>query len=517
MTAWCLALGCLVVSCANDDPRVVSSQHSGSGGALPGTDPTAGAPTTTSPSGSTSTSSVRPAGTAGTIEWQPVSKGLERGTLAVPRDYRDPSGGTFVLSLERHLARRPDQRIGSLLVNRGGPGFGSADLAEQAEQIYGAGILDRFDIVGWDPRGTGQSEPHIDCTDDYDHFFASGDITPDTDAERQQLVDTAKEFADLCVSRDAAFYQYVGTNDSARDMDAIRRALGEGTISYFGFSYGSELGATWATLFPTTVRAAVLDGAADPNAGQLEGDLQQARGFESTLTTFLAQCSADERCAFSNGGDSEGAFVSLMASLDEHPIPTAAGRPDLTRGMALTAVADAMYSQGSWAQLEQALADARRGDGGGLLQLYDDYYQRRPDGTYDDSLEAFQVISCMDDPTRLTVAEEDALVPRFQAAAPRFAAGTTGDYFCTFFPPSKDPRVRITGTGAGPIVVIGTTGDPATPIESSRNMAKALEGGRFIEVVADQHTGYNVNRCVDDAVDSYLTDLKIPADNLRCG
>ena len=171
---------------------------------------------------------------------------------------------TFELNVARHLARSRSERIGSLLVNPGGPGFGGTDFALHADQIYGQALLDHFDIVGWDPRGTGASEPAIDCIDDYDHFFATGDITPDDAAERQQLVDLAKEFATDCVDKNAAYIQYVGTNNSARDMDAIRAALGEEKISYFGFSYGSELGATWATLFPTTVRAAVLDGAVDP-------------------------------------------------------------------------------------------------------------------------------------------------------------------------------------------------------------------------------------------------------------
>lgn len=512
-TLCCLAVACLAAACGTDNPRAVESRPAGSSTGPSSTGPSS---TSTGPTGTGPTTPGTAQPPAGTIDWQPAGKGLEAGHLVVPRDYGDPAAGTFDLYLVRHLALDAGKRIGSLLVNRGGPGFASADLAEQAEQTYGDGILDRFDIVGWDPRGTGQSEPFIDCTDDYDHFFAGGDITPDDDAERQEIVDSAKEFADACVARNADFYQYVGTNNSARDMDAIRRALGEDTISYFGFSYGSELGATWATLFPATVRAAVLDGAADPNADELQGDLQQVQGFERTLATFLAQCSADKRCAFSNGGDAEGAFDALMASLDEQPIPTVRDRPDLTRGMALTGVADAMYSKGYWPQLERALADAQDGDGSGLLDLFDDYFQRRPDGTYDNSLEAFQVISCMDDPERLSVAEDDALAPQFHAVAPRFSPGTTGGYFCTFFPPSHDPRVHITGAGAADIVVIGTTGDPATPIESSRNMAKALERGHFIEVVADQHTGYNVNRCVNDAVDDYLLDLKAPADGLRC-
>ena len=452
--------------------------------------------------------------------WSPLkgSDNIETGTLQVPVDYSDPSKGTFELAVTRHLATDPAQRIGTLLVNPGGPGFGGTTLALNAEAIYGQDLLARFDILGWDPRGTGDSTPAIDCIDNYDRYFASTDITPDDPAEKQQIVDLAKEFADLCQQNNAEIISSVGTNNSARDMNEIRTALGEDTISYFGFSYGSELGATWATMFPETVRAAVLDGAVDPTADFVESSLQQTTGFEATLATFLAQCSATPDCAFHNDGNAEKAFDDLMLALDEQPIPSEPGRPDVTRGVALTAASQAMYSQSLWPELEQALVDAQGGDGAGLLALYDEYYQRRADGTYDNSLEAFQVISCMDDPQRLTVEQDDATAPQFQEASPRFAPGTTGSYFCTFFPPSTDPRVAITGKGAGPILVMGTTGDPATPLSSTRNMAKALQNGRLVVVTADQHGGYGVNDCSVKVVDEYLVDPvgKVPADGFRC-
>jgi pimeloyl-ACP methyl ester carboxylesterase len=454
--------------------------------------------------------------TDGTIDWDAYSDGVETGTLAVPIDYSDPSKGTFELFLARHLATDPDERIGSLLVNPGGPGFGGSDYALYADGVYGESLLERFDIIGWDPRGTGLSEPAIDCIEDYDRYFATNDITPDDDEEKQQIVDRAKEFSELCVENNGDFLLHVGTNNSARDMDSIRRALGEDEISYFGFSYGSELGATWATLFPDTVRAAVLDGASDPNADPLDSSLQQVRGFERSVATFLAQCSDDDDCAFHNGGDAERAFDELMQRLDEDPIPTEPGRADATRQVALQAVAQAMYSDALWDDLEEALAAAQGGDGSGLLALYDQYYVRNADGTYDNSLEAFQTISCMDTAERQTVEEEDAEAELFNEAAPRFAPHTVGGYFCTFFPPAPDPRVEITGEGAGPILVVGTTGDPATPLESTESMADALEAGVLLVVEADQHTGYHVNDCSRSTVEDYLVDLELPDDGLVC-
>jgi pimeloyl-ACP methyl ester carboxylesterase len=449
-------------------------------------------------------------GDGGSIDWESFGNGLETGSVTVPVDYDD-------LFLVRHPAADPEQRIGTLLVNPGGPGFGGAVLAQVADNVYSQDLLDHFDIVGWDPRGTGLSEPAIDCITDYDRYFAPEYDDLSADEAQQLSEELAVEFEQECQQNSGDILQHVGTNNSARDIDSIRAALGEETITYFGFSYGSELGATWATLFPDTVRAAVLDGAADPNADALEGSLQQSRGFERSLNTFLAQCSDDPTCAFHNDGDAEGAYDDLVDALDETPIPTSDGRPDAEPGMLTSAVIQAMYSEELWPQLAAALAAAQEGDGSGLLALYDSYYQRQPDGSYDNSLEAFQVISCADTPERLSVEEEDAQAPLFAEAAPRLYGDTDGgSYFCTFFPESIDPRIDITGEGAGPILVVGTTGDPSTPLESSRNMAETLEEGVLLVVDAEQHTGYDVNDCSMSTVDAYLIDLTVPADGTVC-
>ena len=451
------------------------------------------------------------------ISWTAEKDGVQSGTLVVPIDYSQPDTGNITLFMVRHLATDPSKRIGTLLINPGGPGVGGSDYAAAADQLYSPTLLSHFDILGWDPRGTGQSTPAIDCIDDYDRFYASPDITPDDDAERQQIVDLAEEFQNGCVTKTGDVLPFVGTNNSARDMDAIRRALGEATITYFGFSYGSELGATWATLFPDTVRAAVLDGAANPNASFTDGALAQTTGFEDALTRFLADCSADDTCAFHSNGDAEGAFDALMTSLDERPMPSERGRPDVNLTVAVQASAVAMYDEQLWPTLAEALADARDGDGDGLLALFDQYYMRGRDGTYPNDNEAFQSISCMDTEERLTVAEEDALASTFRDAAPRLSPGTTGSYFCTFYPAATDPRAAITGKGAGPILVVGTTGDPATPLSDTEVMATTLEQGVLLVVVGNQHTGYRVNQCSYDAIDGYLIDLTVPETGTRCG
>ncbi len=415
----------------------------------------------------------------------------------------------------RRLADDPARRIGSLLVNPGGPGFGGTVLAESAEFIYSAELLERFDIVGWDPRGTGDSEPTIDCVDDYDPYF-SLDPSPDDDAEWVELVEATTEFATQCAERSGALLRHVSTVASARDMDLLRAALGEDRISYFGFSYGSELGATWLTLFPDTVRAAVLDGAADPTTGLFEWARQQAAGFEAAFDTLLDQCASDPDCPLGRDGDPRAAVDELLARLEEDPLPVFDGRTPVTVGVALTAIADALYSASSWPVLVSALDDARRGDGAGLLLLYDDYYQRRPDGGYGDELEAYFAVSCLDD-ERPDRSRSDERLRALREVAPRLGSAWELELqVCAAWPVPPTGRVRITGAGAGEVLVIGTTGDAATPLPSTRAMAEALEGGRLVVVEAEQHTGYGTNPCIDEIVERYLVDQVLPPEGTTC-
>ena len=448
--------------------------------------------------------------------WSSAGDGVEEGYLEVPLNYDDPTGSTISLYVVRHRAVDEDRRIGTLLVNPGGPGFGGSGLAFSADNIYGQELLDRFDIVGWDPRGTGSSEPAVDCIDDYDHYFGL-DSSPDTQAERQELIDVGTEFGAACETSKGTLLPYLSTADTARDMNSIREALGERTISYFGFSYGSELGATWATMFPDTVRAAVLDGATDPTVGYLQQNIQQAAGFEAAFDEFLRQCSADSSCAFHNDGDAEGAFDALSARIDASPVTVDSGRTEVTQGVLFTAVADAMYDQSYWPTLELALSDLQDRDGQGILDLYDDYYGYRFD-TWGNELEAYFAINCLDDPGSTGPADLFSHEAEFAAAAPRLGRGWMAELvFCSVWPvPAAEP-VTITGAGAGPILVMGTTGDPATPLDGTRQMAQALQDGHLVIVAADQHTGYGVNNCGDSTVDDYLVDPTKPlADEIDC-
>jgi pimeloyl-ACP methyl ester carboxylesterase len=440
---------------------------------------------------------------------------VECGNIEVPFDYADPEQGSFVLYVKKHNAASPADRIGSMMVNPGGPGFGGSSLADDAQYYFSQDLIDHFDIIAWDPRGTGESTPAINCVDTFDEYFGL-DSPPETPEEKQALIDASQAFNDKCAENSGTILPYISTQASAQDINSLRLALGEEKVSYFGFSYGSELGTTWATMFPETVRAIVVDGAVDPNASSTEEGMNQAKGFEGQLATFLKQCSEKTTCAFHNGGKAEAAFDQLVLDIDATPLEVSKDRTPVTQGVLFTAVAQAMYSDYYWPQLSEALSEAQNGDGKGILQLYDDYYQRKDDGTYGNELEAFLAISCLDDPGASSVEDVDSHIEDFIAAAPRLGGNFAYGYSCALWPVKQASKVTITGKGAGPIVVVGTTGDPATPLDSTRKMALGLEQGILIVVDANQHTGYGANSCVVKAVDDYLIKLTVPANETTC-
>jgi pimeloyl-ACP methyl ester carboxylesterase len=440
---------------------------------------------------------------------------VECGNIEVPFDYADPEQGSFVLYVKKHNAASPADRIGSMMVNPGGPGFGGSSLADDARYYFSQDLIDRFDIIAWDPRGTGESTPAVNCVDTFDEYFGL-DSPPETPEEKQALIDASQAFNDKCAENSGTILPYISTQASAQDINSLRLALGEEKVSFFGFSYGSELGTTWATMFPETVRAIVVDGAVDPNASSTEEGMNQAKGFEGQLATFLKQCSEKTTCAFHNGGKAEAAFDKLVLDIDTTPLEVSKDRTPVTQGVLFTAVAQAMYSDYYWPQLSEALSEAQNGDGKGILQLYDDYYQRKDDGTYGNELEAFLAISCLDDPGATSTEEVDSHIEDFIAAAPRLGGNFAYGYSCALWPVKQAAKVNITGKGAGPIVVVGTTGDPATPLDSTRKMAQGLEQGILIVVDANQHTGYGANSCVVKAVDDYLIKLTVPANETTC-
>jgi pimeloyl-ACP methyl ester carboxylesterase len=450
------------------------------------------------------------------LSWGPCSgSDAECTVVQVPFDHDDPDLGTFDLLVARHRARQPNERIGVLFTNAGGPGAESIWLAQDANWYFPEEITDRFDIVAWDPRGTSGSRPQLDCTDDIDPYFS---LAPrlESRADRTTIVDAARDFVDSCVENVDHLLPYIGTEAAARDIDLVRRLLGEETVSYLGFSYGSELGAVWATSFPDTVRAAVFDAAADPNLDLADWSSFQAEGFEKALDTFLDDCDTDG-CEFVSDDDSRTVFDRIMSDIETTPLEVDTDRPPVTASVARIAVLTALYSRSSWSTLDMALAEASLGHGDRLLTLYDEYFGGWRDGHPDDSIDSYLAITCLDRERDLSVPEAFDTVDRLTISAPNFAAVMLHELLvCALWPVDPSPPPDVRWAGEVPILVLGSTGDPATPLEGTRRMYETLGNARLIVVDSFDHTSYGTNECATEAVDRYLVDLVVPAGELAC-
>lgn len=453
------------------------------------------------------------------IEWDGCGGNL-CGTLEVPLDYADPSGDTIELALLTVPAADPDARIGSLVVNPGGPGAPGTDYAANAESVFRRPILDAYDIVGFDPRGTGNSAP-VDCLSDGDlDDYIAQDPDPDTAAEAATYAEWVEDFGAGCVDRSGDVAAHVTTIEAARDMDVLRAALGEAQLDYFGASYGTRLGATYADLFPDRVGRLVLDGAVDVSLSSRELSLQQAGGFETALRAYVQDCVDAGDCVLGGSLDEGLATVKqLLDDVDAQPLPTGDGDRELEVGNAFYGVVLPLYVRDYWPYLTDALAAALDGDGSMLLQFSDLYNSREGDGYTDNSSEAIWAINCLDDPWSIPAREVPANLPEFEEASPTFGSvfawGLTN---CSGIEvQSSEPARDIRAAGAAPIVVVGTTRDPATPYEWAVALADQLESGVLVSRDGDGHTGYNSgNECVDSAVEDYLVEGTVPQDGLSC-
>ncbi len=457
------------------------------------------------------------------LDWQECGR-FQCARLTVPVDYADPGGDTIELEVLKDPADDPSARVGSLVVNPGGPGAPGTSYAEQAADVFRSALTDRFDIVGFDPRGTGESAP-VDCLPDEGmDAFLQADPVPDDAAETSELVDGLAGFWAGCVTNTpggaTGIVAHVTTIEAARDMDVLRAALGQAQLDYFGASYGTKLGATYADLFPDKVGRLVLDGAVDVSLDSVSLSLGQAEGFERALTAYVDDCVASGDC-FLGDTTEEGlaAIKGVLDDLDSAPLPTADGR-ELTVGTGFLGVITPLYNKDYWFLLDRGLEEAMDGDGTTLQLLADAYASRSPDGSYaDNSTEAIYAINCLDDPFAITAAEVPDYLPDFLEASPTlgevFAWGLLG---CDGIEvaSSEEPR-DITAAGAAPIVVVGTTRDPATPYEWAVSLADQLQSGVLVSRDGDGHTGYNAgNDCVNEAIESYLVDGTVPEDGLEC-
>ena len=455
------------------------------------------------------------------LGWRACGDGFTCAWLEVPLDYSAPARA-IELAVVR-LATHGKGRIGSLVLNPGGPGGSGVDYARGVGKGLPESVRSHFDIVGFDPRGVGQSRPAIRCvtSQQLDDFVAQEPVPHDA-AQKQALLDESHTFANGCAARSADLLAHVGTVDVARDLDVLRAALGDEKLTYLGKSYGTLLGALYAEQFPARVRALVLDGAVDPSLSGEQLNEQQAVGFETAFHDFLQYCLANS-CPLGNDIDSASRGLSeLFDQVAAHPLPTPkAAHGPLLESHAVLAVLAALYSRSpGWALLRAALARAKAGDGSALMDLADGLNQRRNDGSYTNLLESNIAINCVDRPYPTDMASYDASVDVLARIAPHFGAAVAySGLSCAFWPvkPVDKPR-RLQVTGTAPILVIGTKNDPATPYQWAQSLASQLAGSALLTFTGDGHTVYGDGRstCIDDLTDSYLVDLRVPPADQIC-
>lgn len=452
--------------------------------------------------------------------WNDCGRGFLCAEVRVPEDYAAPTKGYLNVSIVELPATDRKNRIGSLIVNPGGPGASGVEFVrdEAAAGGFPKTLLEHFDIVGFDPRGVNSSTA-VRCIDNLDER-AQIDPTPDNAAELKALVNDARSYAEACAQRNQALLPYLSTDAVARDLDGIRQAVGDEQITYLGFSYGTLIGSTYAQLFPSHIRAMVLDGAIDPALDLEQFRAGQAKGFESALTSFLKDCAARAACAFHEKGKTVQAFNALMASIEAKPLHAVqiGDRRLVGPGIAWSAVLAALYSKSGWPILATTLAQAKAGDGSLMLLIADPYRGRNPNGSYSNEQDAYTANTCLDFPAPTDVATYSSWAKQFQATAPHFADLVAyNDLACAYWPvPAERTPGPVSAAGAPPIVVVGTTGDPATPYPWAVALAKELDSGVLITHKGEGHTAYQSSSCVQRAVDVYLVDLKVPKQGLTC-
>jgi pimeloyl-ACP methyl ester carboxylesterase len=451
------------------------------------------------------------------VTWRPC--GADRCTwLRVPLDYDHPERRSIRLSVLKVPAGDKDQRVGSLVVNPGGPGGSGVSYAANAASYFGTELRQAFDIVGFDPRGVGRSTPVQCLSDSQLDTFVAADPDPDTAAEVRRADKLVAQFGEGCVAESGNLAAHVSTVEGAKDIDILRAVLGDAKLSYFGASYGTFLGATYAELFPKRVGRMVLDGALDPSVTSLRLNLVQAKGFETALRAYVGHC-VDAGACFLGGSVDAGTkrIRQLLDNVEAKPLP--AGGRTLAAGNAVLGIWAPLYSEGNWGYLDTALKAAFAGDGAPLMALSDAYVSRGPDGYTDNSLEALYAVNCLDHDDAIPSSEVDRYLPRFEKASPTFGAIFAFSLSSCAQWPIHTGRVpaEIHAAGAAPIMVVGTTRDPATPLQWAESLAAQLDSGVLVRRDGDGHTGYLAgNQCVDDAVEGYLVSGQVPDGTVDC-
>jgi pimeloyl-ACP methyl ester carboxylesterase len=432
--------------------------------------------------------------TPAAIDWEDCGDGTECGTLAVPLDWDDPTGETIDLALARVPAEDADERVGVLVTNPGGPGASGVDFVLGGGVFAGTELAERFDVVSWDPRGVGRSAG-LDCAEDEAPAFWAVDSDPDDAREQALLDDAARAVAEACGAEAGRRLPHVGTDDTAYDLEAIRRAL-DAPMAYYGFSYGTLIGLRYAELFPSGASAIVLDGVVDPAQTLTELLRAQAVAFEAVVDEMLEGVEAD--------------WDAVAAAAERAPIP-ADGPRGLTPADLRTATTLAAYSESYWPLFRDAVEEAADGDATALLALADEYWAVA-------DFAAYQAISCLDSEHPVGAEAWAAFAAELEAVSPRLGASFANEMLpCAFWPVPPDPVTGpVDAEGAPPILVIGTTEDPATPLGQAEQVAAALDDGHLLVHEGEGHTAFAASECVRDAVAAYLIDGDLPAPGTRC-
>jgi pimeloyl-ACP methyl ester carboxylesterase len=445
------------------------------------------------------------------INWQSCNQDFQCATLAVPIDYKNLATGTFEIALLKYEART-SKKLGSLIVNPGGPGGSGVDYAYAAEYIFSPAILDRYDIVGFDPRGVSRSAPIRCLTDKELDANNNSDSKPDNEKEFQQILIDTKKYVEKCKAKNKHLASH-GTANVAHDMDILREALGDKQLNYMGKSYGTYLGTLYAHFFPNKVGRVVLDGAVDPTISNFQQSLTQAVGFDHAFTSFAKDCSTKANCPLPPGED---AAIAEMQKLFEiaakKPLPTKSSKRTLSETMMVLGTASAMYESATgWPKLRKSIKEAQNGYGDQFLKLADEYTGRQSDGSYpNNEFDSGAVIDCLDVDERRTVAQIKRDAEVFAEQAPLFGPYLAyGGLTCKYFGQTEEERIVPTST-TNPIVIIGTTGDPATPYGWAQGLNKLLTNSKLVSLTGQGHTGQGQgNACVDDQIDDfYLTGAK---------
>jgi pimeloyl-ACP methyl ester carboxylesterase len=439
--------------------------------------------------------------------------GYQCATLPVPRDPAHPDGATIAMAIDRH--RATGEKIGSLLINPGGPGVSGVDVLPDFVSIMPSDLLARFDVVGFDPPGVARTAPVTCLGNDAMAAYLHLDPAPTTAAGFAAIVAADRSFAAGCKLRSGAELPYVSTVDAALDLDVLRQALGDARLNYLGFSYGTLLGATYAGLFPTHIRAMVLDGDLDPALSVVDELDQQSASLEAQLQQFISGCQSTSSCPWRPA--SLGAFEALVAQARAHPLPVPHTGRTVGPAEVLYGSASALYSTSAWPALSSALEQATNGDGSGLLRLFDGYTGRSPNGTYSNLFEINPAVNCLD-AAAPSLAQIQADAPAAAAAAPVFGVQNLySEIECSLWPIPASGRVGpIRAAGSPPILVVGSTGDPVTPYQWSQALAAQLANAVLLTRVGDGHTAYGASSCIRGRVDQYLIGQVLPPAGTRC-